>query len=55
VRESSRRRGGGGEAQRDDVRLFVFFLDDYHTRDRNAIAIRQTLTTFVETSSARWT
>ena len=37
------------EAQRDDVRLFVFFLDDYHTRDRNAISIRQTLTTFVET------
>jgi VWFA-related protein len=37
------------EAQRDDVRLFVFLLDDYHTRDRNAISIRQTLTNFVET------
>jgi VWFA-related protein len=36
------------EAQRDDVRLFVFFLDDYHTRDRNAIAIRKTLTEFVQ-------
>jgi hypothetical protein len=37
------------EAQRDDVRLFVFFLDDYHTRDRNAIAVRETLIKFVDT------
>ena len=37
------------EAQREDVRLFVFFLDDYHTRDRNAIAVRETLIKFVDT------
>jgi VWFA-related protein len=33
----------------DDSRLFVFFLDDYHTRDRNAVAIRDTLTQFIRT------
>jgi VWFA-related protein len=37
------------EAQRDDVRVFVFFFDDYHTRDTNAIAVRKTLIEFVET------
>ena len=37
------------EARRDDVRLFVFFLDDYHVRDRNAVAMRRTLTEFIET------
>ncbi len=37
------------EAQRDDVRLFAFFLDEYHVRDRNARAIRDTLIRFIET------
>ena len=37
------------EARRDDVRLFVFFMDDYHTRDRNAVAVRRTLIEFIET------
>lgn len=32
----------------DDSRLIVFFLDDYHTRDRNAIAVRDTLIRFIE-------
>jgi VWFA-related protein len=36
------------EARRDDVRLFVFFLDDYHVRDRNAVTVRAHLTTFIE-------
>jgi len=37
------------EAQREDARLFVFFLDDYHTRDRNAIVVREPLIRFIET------
>jgi VWFA-related protein len=37
------------EAQRDDVRLFVIFLDDYHVRDRNAVAARSHLTSFIDT------
>jgi VWFA-related protein len=37
------------EAQRDDVRVFVLFLDDYHTRDRNALGMRRTLADFVDT------
>jgi len=37
------------EARRDDVRLFAFFLDDYHVRDRNAIAVRAPLIKFIET------
>ena len=37
------------EARRDDVRLFAFFLDEYHVRDRNAIAVRAPLTKFIET------
>src|SRR5688572_9313729 len=32
----------------DDTRLFVFFLDDYHTRDRNAIAVREPLIKFIQ-------
>ncbi len=49
VREISGPAAEEEEAQRDDVRLFVFFLDDYHTRDRNAVAIRKTLIDFVQT------
>jgi VWFA-related protein len=37
------------EAQRDDTRLFAIFLDEYHTRDSNAIAVREPLTRFIET------
>ncbi len=36
------------EAARDDVRLFVIFLDDYHVRRGSAMAVRRTLTAFVE-------
>ena len=35
------------EAAYDDVRLFVFFFDDYHTRDLNAMTIRRYLQEFV--------
>ena len=37
------------EASREDVRLFVFFLDDYHTRQANSMTVRSPLTRFVET------
>ncbi len=36
------------EAARDDVRLFVIFLDDYHVRRSSAMAIRSTLAAFVQ-------
>jgi VWFA-related protein len=35
------------EAAYDDVRVFVFFFDDYHTRDLNAMSIRRYLQEFV--------
>ncbi|MCX6539945.1 MAG: VWA domain-containing protein [Acidobacteria bacterium] len=37
------------EAARDDVRLFVIFLDDYHVRLQNSIRIRDTLVQFLTT------
>ena len=37
------------EAARDDVRLFVIFLDDYHVRRGNAMRIRDSLIQFVKT------
>jgi len=37
------------EAQYDDVRVFVFFFDDYHTRDMNAMSIRRYLQEFAAT------
>lgn len=37
------------EAARPDTRIFVFFLDDYHVRDTNAIRMRPALVEFVET------
>jgi VWFA-related protein len=37
------------EAQRDDVRLFAIFLDDYHVRASNSISVREPLTRFIET------
>jgi len=37
------------EAARDDVRLFVIFLDDYHVRRGNAMRVREPLVQFVKT------
>jgi VWFA-related protein len=36
------------EAARDDTRVFVIFLDDYHTRLGSSLAVRQPLTQFIE-------
>src|SRR5690349_17989876 len=36
------------EAQRDDVRLFVIFLDDYHVRLGNSMVVRQPLIRFLQ-------
>lgn len=36
------------EAARDDVRLITIFLDDYHTRLGNAMAVREKLAKFVK-------
>jgi VWFA-related protein len=36
------------EAARDDVRLFVIFLDDYHVRRSSAMAVRSALVAFVQ-------
>jgi VWFA-related protein len=36
------------EAARDDVRLFVIFLDDYHVRRASAMAVRSQLAAFVQ-------
>jgi VWFA-related protein len=36
------------EAARDDVRLFAFFLDDYHVRLENSMRAREVLAQFVE-------
>ena len=40
------------EAARPDSRIFVFFLDDYHVRDYNAMRMTDTLVEFVETQLA---
>ncbi len=40
------------EAQRSDVRLFAFFLDDYHVRRGNGMRARIALGNFVRTSIA---
>lgn len=37
------------EAARDDVRLFAFFLDDYHVRLENSMQAREQLARFVQT------
>ncbi len=37
------------EAARDDVRLFVIFLDDYHVRKGAGMRVRETLAEFVRT------
>jgi len=36
------------EASRDDVRLFVIFFDDYHTRVGSALAVKKPLIDFVQ-------
>jgi VWFA-related protein len=35
------------EIARDDVRLFVFFFDDYHVRLGNSLGVREPLTRFI--------
>ena len=37
------------EAAREDVRVFVIFLDDYHTRVGSALSVKRSLVEFVET------
>lgn len=37
------------EAARDDVRLFVIFLDDYHVRLGNSMRVREPLVRFIQT------
>jgi VWFA-related protein len=37
------------EISRDDVRVFVFFFDDYHVRLGNSLAVKEPLTRFVQT------
>lgn len=37
------------EAARDDVRVIVFFLDDYHTRMQSAVSVKAQLTEFIQT------
>jgi VWFA-related protein len=40
------------ETARDDVRLFVIFLDDYHVRLGSSLTVRQPLTNFLNTQIA---
>jgi VWFA-related protein len=35
-------------ADREDVRIFVFFLDDYHTRQGNSLSVRRPLIQFIQ-------
>ena len=35
-------------ANRDDVRVFVFFLDDYHVRRANSMTVREPLMRFIQ-------
>ncbi|OFW01472.1 MAG: hypothetical protein A3I61_15065 [Acidobacteria bacterium RIFCSPLOWO2_02_FULL_68_18] len=37
------------ELSRDDVRVFVFFFDDYHVRLGNSLAIKEPLVRFIQT------
>jgi VWFA-related protein len=37
------------EISKDDVRLFVFFMDDYHVRLGNSLSVKEPLTRFVQT------
>ena len=36
------------EAARDDVRVFVFFMDDYHVRKANSMSVRTPLIRFIQ-------
>jgi VWFA-related protein len=48
-REIRNRNDEEAEAAREDVRLFLFFFDDYHTRLGNSLAVKEPLTRFVQT------
>jgi VWFA-related protein len=48
-REIRNRNDEETEAAREDVRLFLFFFDDYHTRLGNSLAVKEPLTRFVQT------
>ncbi|MBI3049614.1 MAG: VWA domain-containing protein [Acidobacteria bacterium] len=37
------------ELSRDDVRVFVFFFDDYHVRLGNSLAVKEPLVRFIQT------
>lgn len=41
------------ELQREDVRVYVLFLDDYHTRLGNSMAIRERLAKFIRSLGPR--
>ncbi|HEY6361110.1 MAG TPA: VWA domain-containing protein, partial [Vicinamibacterales bacterium] len=48
-REIRNRNDEETEAAKEDVRLFLFFFDDYHTRLGNSLAVKEPLTRFVQT------
>jgi VWFA-related protein len=48
-REIRNRNDEETEAAREDVRLFLFFFDDYHVRLGNSLAVKEPLTRFVQT------
>ncbi len=48
-REIRNRNDEETEAAREDVRLFLFFFDDYHTRLGNSLSVKEPLTRFVQT------
>jgi VWFA-related protein len=48
-REIRNRNDEETEAAKEDVRLFLFFFDDYHTRLGNSLAVKEPLIRFVQT------
>jgi VWFA-related protein len=48
-REIRNRNDEEAEAAREDVRLFLFFFDDYHVRLGNSLSVKEPLTRFVQT------
>ena len=48
-REIRNRNDEEAEAAKEDVRLFLFFFDDYHTRLGNSLSVKDPLTRFVQT------
>lgn len=53
LREIESREDQAREAARDDIRLIVIFLDDYHVQRMNGLAMRDRLAAFVNQISAR--